>query len=502
MRICLVIIQPAGYIHSLGFLDSARYLRYQFTRLGIETTISKNKPRLDAINIVFGAHLGIPKVWERNFFCVYFNQEQLGLGGALVSPEYIQLLKDSHVIEYDPENLPTYSDQTGDNEHLRLIAPLLNAPYLFDQSTRLRLQDRPIDLLFIGGLNDSRQSLISKIESCGISVSMFDHAMYGPERDRYIRQSKAVLNIPFYQSTRFEQTRVFNALSCGTPVVSLKRKDLQVNRAYTESVSWFDESNIDFFFTRIFKSEDWYILSENQLEAWRKNDSRLTYEAIAEQLRKKFEDGSLSQVWRPEEAKIRFNAEPQIIRQLHLSPERGYQVNWVNAARSRALVPADVAIDVEDLDSSGDTTLLSDSGLVYRLLHNQVSAIWMKFDSNLKGMHEVMHFLFPFLQPNGFFQFDIALGVFEDSNSSINPASLYLEGKIRLAHEEFLHSNLGDLSLSLDDISWHQDHACLSGKQIYFARVRLVKQELTPRQKVLTRMIRDDFGGLPLDNLT
>jgi hypothetical protein len=32
-RFHLAVMQPAGYIHSLGFLDPARYVRYQLRRL-------------------------------------------------------------------------------------------------------------------------------------------------------------------------------------------------------------------------------------------------------------------------------------------------------------------------------------------------------------------------------------------------------------------------------------------------------------------------------------
>ena len=39
LSIHLSIIQPAGYIHSQGFLDQARYARYQFRRLGAQVTI-------------------------------------------------------------------------------------------------------------------------------------------------------------------------------------------------------------------------------------------------------------------------------------------------------------------------------------------------------------------------------------------------------------------------------------------------------------------------------
>jgi hypothetical protein len=56
----LAIIQPAGYVHSLGFLDQARYFRHMFRRQGAKVTMAKNRLREDAVNFVFGAHLAFP----------------------------------------------------------------------------------------------------------------------------------------------------------------------------------------------------------------------------------------------------------------------------------------------------------------------------------------------------------------------------------------------------------------------------------------------------------
>ena len=60
-NIHLAIMQPLGYVHSLGFLDQARYFRWQFRRLGANVTLAKNRLRQDAVNFVFGAHLGLPQ---------------------------------------------------------------------------------------------------------------------------------------------------------------------------------------------------------------------------------------------------------------------------------------------------------------------------------------------------------------------------------------------------------------------------------------------------------
>src|ERR1700710_880842 len=97
----LAIMQPAGYVHSLGFLDQARYFRHQFRRLGARVTMAKNRLREDAVNFVFGAHLGFPTEWQRRHACVFVNLEQLGHGGAAVSADYLALLAGSAVVDYD-----------------------------------------------------------------------------------------------------------------------------------------------------------------------------------------------------------------------------------------------------------------------------------------------------------------------------------------------------------------------------------------------------------------
>ena len=93
----IAVMQPAGYVHSLGLLDQARYVRYQLRRLGATVTVAKNRLREDSLNIVFGAHLGFPENWRRRHACIFFNLEQLGDGGAAVSEAYMKLLRTSAI---------------------------------------------------------------------------------------------------------------------------------------------------------------------------------------------------------------------------------------------------------------------------------------------------------------------------------------------------------------------------------------------------------------------
>ena len=116
-------------------------------------TITKNRLREDAVNFVFGAHLGFPAEWQRRHAGIFVNLEQLGESGAAVSSEYMQLLRHSAVVDYVTSNVATYS---GDPTEVP-IEPFLNAPYL-DDGTALPIEQRPIDLLFFGSTRSLRVS--------------------------------------------------------------------------------------------------------------------------------------------------------------------------------------------------------------------------------------------------------------------------------------------------------------------------------------------------------
>jgi hypothetical protein len=229
----LVVIQPSGYLHSLGFLDQARYFRYQFRRLGAEVTISKNRLREDAVNIVFGAHLGFCTDWLQRHACIFVNLEQLGAGGAVVPAAYLDLLRRSAVVDYDVANARVYSREP---EQVPLVS-FLHAPYL-DDGAAPDLASRPIDLLFFGSVNERRRAFLERVEACGVQVTMFDHPLYGPERDAYVLHSKAVLSCHFYESSRFEQARAFHALSLGTPVIAERTMQTAAPKAFDDAVFW------------------------------------------------------------------------------------------------------------------------------------------------------------------------------------------------------------------------------------------------------------------------
>jgi SAM-dependent methyltransferase len=204
-----------GDVSPLGFLDQARFFRYQFRRLGAEVSIGKNRLRHDAVNFVFGAHLGFDPALRERHTCVFVNLEQLGDGGKPVSAAYLDLIATSAVVDYEASNLAAYA-ASGIKVP---IVSFAEAPYLA-QPAGLALEKRPIDILFFGAVNERRRRLIAQIEAAGRTVAAPRGLIFGPERDGLIAQAKVVFNCHYYETARFEQARVFHCLSMGTPVVS------------------------------------------------------------------------------------------------------------------------------------------------------------------------------------------------------------------------------------------------------------------------------------------
>ena len=263
----LSICQPLGSPHWLGLLDQARYYRWMFRRLGANVTIAKNRLRHGAINFVFGAHDGFNPAAAERHACVFVNLEQLGEGGRQMHPSFIELLRRSAVVDYDAGNLAAYAADPADVP----VAPILYAPYL-TPANPIPLEERPIDLLFIGSMNERRKAWLDRIEACGLTVAMFDGALYSAERDAYIVQAKAVVNAHYYESCRFEQARVSHCLSLGTPVISERTPLTNPHEAFEDSVLWLQGGELEQFFSEDFGTPAYYEAMYAALERFRAHD--------------------------------------------------------------------------------------------------------------------------------------------------------------------------------------------------------------------------------------
>ena len=269
MDINVSIVSRPGDIFSLCFVDVARYLRYILSDIpdAGSVRISKNRLYSGFINIVLGAHMAPSRTRYEPFDCIFFNLEQLSDGGKPVNPEYLSLLRESSCIDYSSKNVLAYRDPS-----LIDSVPILSfgyAPYLREVKSSssvefsLALSGK---LIFMGSMNPKRSELIGKISSAGADLIVMD-PLFGPEKDEAIKDARALLNIPFYETSIFEQVRVFQVLSLGVPVISIDEGETRRSApsVFQESVFWVAPGEVDLFFREFFQSSEFMQLSKQKL---------------------------------------------------------------------------------------------------------------------------------------------------------------------------------------------------------------------------------------------
>ncbi|HYB51213.1 MAG TPA: methyltransferase domain-containing protein [Burkholderiaceae bacterium] len=326
----LCIVQPIGYVHSMGLLDAALYFRHQMRQLGADVSVAKNRLRRDVPNLVFGAHLGFDRTLTQTFCCIFVNLEQLGAGGSRMPGTYLELLHASPVIDYEAANPAAYGQPNQD-------VPLISfgfAPYLAAVTGAPPWDKRPFDLLFFGSMNERRQRIIERIERTGRTVVTFDAPVYGPERDAFILQSRAVLNCHHYDSALFEQVRAFQVLSLGTALVSERTARTRPGPAFEDSVGWFTDETLETFFSEEYAHPDYAQRAQRQLQAFRRIDPREQYRHAME-----FAQAALGA------ARSVAPAAPNPQRLLHIGSGKDYRAGWLNIDILESSQP-DIQIDL------------------------------------------------------------------------------------------------------------------------------------------------------------
>ena len=478
----LCIVQPLGYLHSLGFLDQARFFRHQFRRLGAEVSLAKNRLRHDAVNFVFGAHLGFDEELRSRYTCVFVNLEQLGTGGATVSPAYLKLLGHAAVVDYDAANVRVY---TAHVEDVPLVS-FAHAPYLEGIATPI--EDRPIDVLFFGSLNPRREQLIKQVESSGRSVTLLSSPVYGPERDGLVRQAKVVLNCHFYDSARFEQARAFQCLSLGTPVVSEWTLATQAPVQFEDSVFWVAAGDFSSFFSQRFGTAQFADEARNKLAAFQLHD---VIEQYADAL-------AFSCGYREVQAQ-RMHAVPWRPTRLHIGSGKDYKLGWFNVDILESSQP-DAVLDLAR-PQVWPQAIASESLGVVELHEASVSTIYANnVLEHVADLPRLMTNCLLLLREGGEMLIEVpherARTAWQDpthvramnSNSWIYYADWFwylgwFDWRFHIKQQLFLDAALREC----DEASAH------------FIKVTLVKVATTLSEKMSARTMQPGFGGLPDD---
>jgi hypothetical protein len=479
----IAVMQPTGYVHSLGFLDQARYVRYQLRRLGCEVSLAKNRLREDAVNLVFGAHLGFPSDWTVRNACIFVNLEQLGKGGADVGGEYLRLLRSSAVAEYDTGNIAAYGADPADVP----ILPFLHAPYLHDGQA-LPLAERPIDLLFFGSMNARRRKYIDRVEACGVKVAMFDQPIYGPERDHFIRQAKAVLNCHFYETSRFEQVRVSHCLSLGTPVISERVAAADPGVAFEESVFWLRDDDLVSFFRKRFGKQVFFDQAADKLAAFAQHDPIEAYADLVG-FAAGYMQGHLrtrsGEAWRP--------------RALNLGSGKDYKPGWLNIDIIDRAEP-DLVLDlgkplslpIEGTSRFGAPVLLERGGLAGIHANNVLE--------HVPDLPMLMGNALALLEEGGVIEIEVPYEKAPTAWQDPTHLRALNENSWIYYTDWFWYLGWFEYRFEMASSSWLdlQLQPCRQ-EQAAFMRVLLHKVATTPQERNRARVMQADFGGVADD---
>lgn len=229
-------MQPVGYIHALALLEAAEYCVHQISLYGHESILTKNRLIQDGINIIFGAHIKPEAHLELPKNVIVFNTEQLPENSQWVNNDYRKILENHYVWDYSTVNYHLIAHQNK---------ALIN--FFYDQDLcRIPISDhKEWDLIFYGSINDRRKKILDSLTAKGLKIrSVF--GLYGPERDRLIGQSRAVLNLHYYDSQILQQIRIFYPLINKIPVISESFPEKSAPKSYSSFIFTPEQADLKF----------------------------------------------------------------------------------------------------------------------------------------------------------------------------------------------------------------------------------------------------------------
>jgi hypothetical protein len=208
------IVTPPGYEHAGAFFEVALGLQGGFRELGMHAPIVSERKRIRGKAIVLGANLlpGMRGVKPPGKSILY-NLEQITPGSDWLTQDYLRLLKRHEVWDYSQYNIEQL-EKLG-------IRNISRCPIGFSESLcRIRpAQDKDIDVLFYGSVNQRRLKILEQLAATGLRVETL-FGVYGKQRDAVIARSKIVLNVHFYPAKIFEIVRISYLLANRVCVVS------------------------------------------------------------------------------------------------------------------------------------------------------------------------------------------------------------------------------------------------------------------------------------------
>jgi hypothetical protein len=228
MVFSVLIVTPPNFIHAECFREVAETIAHGLQELGHAAQVT-TEIRPGTRHIVLGPHnlLSCPLSLPED--SILYNLEQLPFRTEPWVQRYIALLGRFTVWDYAAENR-AFLGKLG-------IATSALLPIChFDGLTRIPVVDnKDIDILFIGSLNERRRTMLLRMRGAGMRVVCLFNK-YGAERDRVVARAKIMLNMHFHAARIFEAVRVSYYLSNGLCVLSEGSGDKALNAEWGAGV--------------------------------------------------------------------------------------------------------------------------------------------------------------------------------------------------------------------------------------------------------------------------
>ena len=229
----ICIIKPKNFVHYLAFKEIAELLHYSLLKLKFKSHISFNNfdtnPQIK--NIIFGAHLLpddlINSVPDNS---IIFNTEQIG--SLNLNKKWINRIiklaqRDIELWDYSHFNLQFIYNAT------KIKGKLFEIGYQHELNRISPIKLPDVDVLFYGAINERRKYIIDQLIDSKIKVKCL-FGVYGEDRDKWIANSKIVLNMHMYDSKIFEIIRVFYLMTNSVPVVAEYDKNTKIDNNYLD----------------------------------------------------------------------------------------------------------------------------------------------------------------------------------------------------------------------------------------------------------------------------
>jgi hypothetical protein len=237
VRFCIYQVSPSGYPHAAAFDEVALSLHYGLKGLGLTAPLVKRVEDVQGTPIVVGANL-VGKFVDTLHVAddlpddaILFNLEQIDTDSDWMTDTYLNLLNRFRVWDYSPGNIDKLGAMGIEVEGLCRIGHAAELARIDQNVTE------DIDVLFYGGLNSRRSTVLQALRDRGLNVVVAANC-FGEARDQLVARAKIVLNIHFYQAKVLEIVRISYLLSNGQCVVSETGADAAEEGVFQDAIAF------------------------------------------------------------------------------------------------------------------------------------------------------------------------------------------------------------------------------------------------------------------------